>query len=215
MTGELMMLEVADDVEAWRAAGFAVVGDQMVLDGVEFRFTGSTSHESSEEDRGIRGWHLEGISSAGGDLDGLEHLDFDGPIEAAAPAHPNGISGIDHVVVATPHLARTIATFESAGLEARRSRTFRIGETERQQTFFWAGSTIIEMIGIVGEEGGGPATFWGLAVVSDDLDDTAQSLAGKISDPKDAIQPGRRIATIATRELGVSVPVAVMTPHPD
>ena len=30
---------------------------------------------------------------------------------------------------------------------------------------------------------------------------------------KDAVQPGRRIATVRTKELGISVPIALMSPH--
>jgi hypothetical protein len=35
---------------------------------------------------------------------------------------------------------------------------------------------------------------------------------GACNPPKDAVQPGRRIATLRTRELGLSVPIAFMTP---
>lgn len=217
MTRELMMLELADDSTAWEDAGFAVTDDRMMLDGVEFCFVGAGTAEFDSTTRGIRGWHLDGVWKEGGQLDGLvdaaSAVTAPGDSASPAAAHPNGITGIDHLVVATPHLARSIAAFEDAGLEARRTRTFRIADSERQQTFFWAGSTIIEMIGIVGEEGDGPASFWGLAFVSDDLDATAASLTGRISAPKDAIQPGRRIATLDTQALNISVPVAVMTPH--
>lgn len=217
MTRELMMLELADDSSAWRDAGFAVADDRMMLDGVEFCFVGAGADSFDSTTRGIRGWHLDGVWKEGGQLDGLAdaastvapRADSGSPVAA----HPNGITGIDHLVVATPHLPRSIAAFEDAGLEARRTRTFRIADSERQQTFFWAGSTIIEMVGIVGEEGDGPASFWGLALVSDDLDATAAWLTGRISAPKDAIQPGRRIATLDTEALNISAPVAVMTPH--
>lgn len=203
-------MEVADAPEAWQKAGFGVVDDRIVLDGVEFRLNGSHHAEADDANRGIRGWHVDGMTDAS--LDGLALCE--GPsVTPIDTEHPNGVSGIDHLVIATPNLPRTIAAFEDAGLEARRTRTFRLGETERQQTFFWAGSTIIEMVGVVGEQGTGPASFWGLALVSEDLDATAASLDGLISPPKDAIQPGRRIATIDTLALNISIPIAVMTPH--
>lgn len=224
--GDLVVLEIGDDPQAWRNAGFSVTAGAMMLDGVEFRFTGhgvrggdtdrdpvNGGVEDDTRRRGIRGWHLQDISTSGGQLDGL--ADVFGP-QSKTPdraAHPNGIDVIDHVVVATPNLERTIAAFNEIGLDDRRSRTFPVGDTERQQTFFWAGSTIIEMIGVVGESGDGPATFWGLALVSGDLDATAAGLGEFMATPKAAVQPGRRIATLRTRELGISVPVAVMTPH--
>lgn len=204
-------MEVADAPEAWQKAGFGVVDDRIVLDGVEFRLSGSDHAEVDDANRGIRGWHVDGMTDAS--LDGLAACEGPSTGTSAEIEHPNGVSGIDHLVIATPNLPRTIAAFEDAGIEARRTRTFRLGDTERQQTFFWAGSTIIEMVGVVGEQGSGSASFWGLALVSEDLDATAASLDGLISPPKEAIQPGRRIATLDTRALNISVPIAVMTPH--
>ena len=49
--------------------------------------------------------------------------------------------------------------------------------------------------------------------VADDLD-VAVGLLGELAGtPKDAIQPGRRITTLRTRELGMSVRTALITPH--
>lgn len=57
----------------------------------------------------------------------------------------------------------------------------------------------------------GPARFWGLVLIVDDLDAAHELLgADRISAPKDAVQPGRRIATIRT-EVGLGMPVALMT----
>jgi hypothetical protein len=57
----------------------------------------------------------------------------------------------------------------------------------------------------------GPAVFWGLVVNVDDLD-VACAVIGPdlVSAPKDAVQPGRRIATVRT-EAGLGLPVALMT----
>ena len=57
----------------------------------------------------------------------------------------------------------------------------------------------------------GPATFWGLVLIVDDLDAAHELLgADRISVPKDAVQPGRRIATVRS-EVGLGLPVALMT----
>jgi hypothetical protein len=57
----------------------------------------------------------------------------------------------------------------------------------------------------------GPAAFWGLVINVDDID-AAYELLGddRISRPKDAVQPGRRIATISN-DVGLGLPVALMT----
>ena len=57
-----------------------------------------------------------------------------------------------------------------------------------------------------------PAWFWGLVINVEDLDAAAVRIGpdglGAVSD---AVQPGRRIATVRA-ELGLGVPVALMTP---
>ena len=58
----------------------------------------------------------------------------------------------------------------------------------------------------------GPASFWGIVINVDDLDAACALIgADRISAPKDAVQPGRRIATIRG-EVGLGLPVALMTP---
>ncbi len=57
----------------------------------------------------------------------------------------------------------------------------------------------------------GPAAFWGLVVIVDDLDVACELLGpDRISAPKNAVQPGRRIATIRS-DAGLGLPVALMT----
>ena len=56
------------------------------------------------------------------------------------------------------------------------------------------------------------ARFWGLVLNVDDID-AACALLGdeRIGAAKDAVQPGRRIATVSG-EVGLGLPVALMTP---
>jgi hypothetical protein len=59
-----------------------------------------------------------------------------------------------------------------------------------------------------------PAFFWGLAFVAADLDATVATLGEeRVSEVREAIQPGRRIATLR-RGAGLSLPVALMSPRP-
>jgi hypothetical protein len=56
-----------------------------------------------------------------------------------------------------------------------------------------------------------PARLWGLAFLVDDLNRTKQLLGDRLGDPRDAVQPGRRIATLK-RDAGLSFGCAFMTP---
>jgi hypothetical protein len=86
------------------------------------------------------------------------------------------------------------------------------------QAFFRLGEVILEVIEIQpGAPGAGdtdaPARFWGLAFGVDSLERAAELLGEHLSEPRDAVQPGRRIATLR-RSAGVGVPMAFMTPGP-
>ena len=219
--GRLLELQVADDPSAWAAAGFAVDGDRTVIDPVVIRLTGVPVDGGP---RGITGWTLDGVRAEDGSLDGLatqvgtENGDPPGP-DGPHPVHPNGTVGLDHVVVLTPDLDRTIRACEAAGLELRRIRETTANGSPMRQAFFKLGPVVLEVIS--GDVGTGlpaseaPATFWGLAVDADDLDETAARLGSGIGRIKVAVQRGRRIGTIRTKDLGISVAVAAMDHHAD
>jgi hypothetical protein len=55
-----------------------------------------------------------------------------------------------------------------------------------------------------------PAAFWGLVVVVDDLDRLAAELGDRLGEIHDAVQPGRRIASLAEHS-GVTPAFAFMS----
>ena len=56
------------------------------------------------------------------------------------------------------------------------------------------------------------AHFYGLAFTVTDLEAAAALLGDGLGRVKDAVQPGRRIATLRHARYDISVPVALMTP---
>ena len=170
----------------------------------------------SEAGKGLAGWSLCGLGTT--ELDGLPTTRSERQPPAAAPAHPNGIAAIDHVVAITPALERTVAALEAAGLELRRIREEPTPAGAPRQAFFRLGPTILEVVQEPEEaiaRGGGadrPAFFWGLALVAPDLEATAAGLGEHVGEARAAVQPGRRIATLR-RSAGLSLPVALMSPR--
>lgn len=223
-------LVVGDDPAAWTAGGFAVDDDGTVRIGaVRIRLVGR------DHGKRLLGWRLSGIdpdgldqAQSGASVDGatgpespVPATTLDGlptavaPAEPCAPAeHPNGVTEIDHVVLLTPDSARTTAALEGVGFEVRRRRPTDQYGAPMVQTFFRAGPVIIELIGPPEPMGDGPAGFFGLAHVVADLDATAAALGPALGTAKDAVQPGRRIATLRHRDVGMSVATAFMTPEP-
>ena len=201
---QLHEIRVGDEPDAWAAAGFAVVDDSVTIGHTRIALVGNAGG------RGIRSVGIDGVTT---DIDGVAV--HQAPAADEAREHPNGVSHIDHLVVMTEDCDRTTTALEAAGLESRRVRRFEMGGVQRRQTFFWLGDVILELVGADEPEGSSPAHAWGLALTSDDIDRTAAVLDGRCTPPKDAVQPGRRITTIATRDLDISTALAVMTPHPN
>ena len=201
-------LTVADAPAAWRDCGFEVAGEECVVGEVHMRFVAPAGA------RGIVGWSLRGVAST--DLDGLPTVVGERPPPQGAPEHPNGITAIDHVVAISSDLDRTVRALEAAGLDLRRIREEPTPAGAPRQAFFRVGAPILEVVqepAEATEKAGGdrPAFFWGLALVSPDLERTAAFLGDRVGEARDAVQPGRRILTLR-RGAGLSVPVALMTP---
>ena len=202
----IVELTVADEPDAWRTAGFAVDGDTAQVGAIGLRFVGR-----DVASKGILSWTWSDLSGDG-PVDGLR-TETRGSEHATPAAHQNGSTIIDHVVVVTPNLERTVPTFEARGLEVRRVRhTDQYGPAFRQ-VFFRGGETIIELIGpdVPADGDDRDAHFYGLAFTVADLDATALTLGDQLGSIKDAVQEGRRIATLRHRDLAISVPVAFMS----
>lgn len=204
---ELASLVIGDESQAWVDAGFAATGNECRVGQVRLIFVGG------DKRRGIIAWSFRGLAKPIGNLDGIPV----GPAEEAsgdADAHPNGVTELDHVVVTTPDRGRTVAALEAIGLDVRRVRELDgTGHEPATQTFFRLGRPILELVAPADREEG-PAGFFGLAFDVADIDSLPSRYGEGLGPIKQAVQPGRRIATVRHRDLGLSVRVAFMTPDP-
>jgi hypothetical protein len=201
-------LTIADDPAPWVAAGFTVTGDECVIGDVSLRLAGAGAGP------GILEWALRDLASDV--LDGLPTRRSERAVPQPAAAHENGVSALDHVVAVSPALDRTAAALQAAGLDLRRVREEPTPAGAPRQAFFRLGAVILEVVQEPDEviaRGGGierPAHFWGLALLSGDLERTVAAFAPHVSEIRDAVQPGRRIATVR-RAAGFAVPIALMS----
>lgn len=206
MRPRLVTLELGAEPAAWRAAGFSVSADGVVRIGTtDVRLVGGAS--------GWVGWTLSGVVPDGdGTLEGIATRVVaagadDAP--APAPAHPNGVSAIDHLVLATPDTTRTFEALEAAGFALRRVRD---AGPDLRQGFFLFADLVLEVVGPPEPRpDGGVAGLWGVTLVAKDL--TAPAFGPHLSAPRDAVQPGRSIA-VFDRAAGLGTRVALMTPRP-
>lgn len=200
---------VADPAAAWEACGFEVDGDSCVVGETRIRLV-----PPADGAKGVVSWSLRELETT--ELDGLATRQSDRPPPAGRAAHPNGVVALDHLVAISSDLDRTVGALRGAGLDLRRIREEPTPAGAPRQAFFRLGEPILEMVQAPAEaiERTGrdrPAFFWGLAFVAPEIDATVASLGDRVSEVRDAVQPGRRIATLR-RSAGLSLPVALITP---
>jgi hypothetical protein len=203
-------LTLADEPVRWESLGFAVSGATVQLGSVCVELAGRKAG------RGIIDWSLREVASV--ELDGLPTTVSLAPLpHTEMTDHANGIVAIDHVVAMSPDLDRGIGALQAAGLDLRRIREQPTPAGAPRQAFFRLGEVILELVQEPAEvlaarpDGtDGPARFWGLALLSDDLERTVEQLGEHSSEIRTAVQSGRRIATLR-RSAGMAVPIALMS----
>jgi hypothetical protein len=196
-------LRIADEPGAWEALGFTLSDDRLTVGATRIRLLGRGGGE------GICRWLLRDVDTT--ELDGLPTDRSTAP--APAPqAHANRAIAVDHVVVLTPDLDRTVAALQAVGLPLRRRLEPPDAPRPLRMAFLRAGEAVVEVVERAdGAQRDVPAAFWGLVIVVEDLDTVARQAGDRLGAPRDAVQPGRRIATVRP-EAGLSAAVAFMTP---
>jgi hypothetical protein len=229
-------ITLADDPEHWESLGFSLSDAAVQLGSVRVALAGREAGRGilGWSLREIASTELDGLPTTVTEtcVRPTEH-----PAQAQAQAqtdddqshskppsprpatleHPNGITAIDHVVAMSPDLDRSVVALQAAGLDLRRIREHPTPAGAPRQAFFRLGEVILELVQEPAEvvaaraDGpSGPARFWGLALLSKDLDQTVARLGEHSSEIRAAVQPGRRIATLR-RSAGLAVPVALMS----
>ena len=193
-------LTVGGEPEGWLAMGFDIHARVLMLGPVRVELSASAPAGT------IESWALDG-TDVPESVDGLatDSAERGGP----ETQHPNGASAIDHIVVVTPSLERTSDAFAAIGVDCRRVRDAGAGV---RQGFFLVGDVLVEVVESAQVDEAQPARFWGLTAVVADIDRAAALLGERLGRVKDAVQPGRRIATVRPEASG-GLPLALITPR--
>jgi hypothetical protein len=199
-------IAIAGEVAPWHRLGLLTARTDE--DGCEqFPLFGTGIEIDTTGRPGGRRLVMSGVDPELTHLDGIT-VEVRPPHPPLFASHPLGAHTIDHVVIATDSLARTSDALAAAtGAELRRVR--EAGEI--RQGFHRLGGLILEIVERAGLPSG-PANVWGMALVVDELDTACARLGDElVGEPRDAVQPGRRIATVRPA-AGLAIPVALMTP---
>lgn len=202
-------LTIAGAADAWRSIGLTVGGDgEIALFGPGVRIVPPTDGAA-----GIVGWALSGIDP----IDAISTLPTEvvDPVPPSYADHPLGAHELDHVVVLTTSIETTSAAITAAtGCPLKRVR--QVGTIRQGFHRIGPRGLIVELV----ERTAAPApdelgeSFWGLVFNVEDLDAAYDRLGPDLmSAPQDAVQPGRRIATVRS-DVGLGTAVALMTRDP-
>lgn len=199
----LTAVELGADPAAWDGVGFTVENGVVGVGGVAVELT--------RPDGGILGLSFDWLPDGVSEIDGI-------PVSVRAPVsaveHANRVVSIDQVVVSTPDFDRTAKALSAAGLGLRRERIAE-GEGDEgavRQGFVRAGGPVIELVH-TDRVPQGPALGWGLGFICADLEQTAADLEGVVGRLRQAVQEGRRIATVS-RDARLGLPVVLLDPEP-
>jgi hypothetical protein len=207
-------LHIDDDPLAWQSIGLDVdAGGTAQVGMVRLRI-----ERAGDGDRqGLVAWTLAGApSETVTDVDGIPTAHGEPPSLPGLSSNLLGAVAIDHLVMTTPDLDRTIGAIEQRlGLFLRRSREGEAYGRPVRQAFFRMGEVVLEVVGPPEPDpDGGPARLWGLAFTVESLPAAIGFLGGdRVGAAKPATQPGREIATARTA-AGLAVPLALMSGEP-
>ena len=160
----------------------------------------------------ILGWSLRGAPAArlaDGTLDGIPTTASDAAAGGAGLA-PERLALHRPRRAPHPRSGPHHRGAGSIGLTPRGERDSDTYGAPMRQVFFRMGEVILELIGQIDAAGEGVPGFFGLAMTVADLDAAGQLLGEHLGNAKDAVQEGRRIATLRHREVGMSVATAFM-----
>lgn len=208
---EVATLTIAEDPSSWAEAGFTVDDDGTCR-------VGHVTLELAGRDagNGLVGWSLRGLPDGDVDLDGFPTRATDR--DRAEPAsHRCSAVAVDHVVLLTDDLERTVAAAAHAGLTPRRWRNHTLPDgAEARQVFFRAGQVILELVG-PRQRPARPrpgVRSYGLAITAVDIDAARAAMGDALGPSRPAVQPGRLIATVRRGAFGITTPLALMSPPP-
>ena len=160
----------------------------------------------SDFEPGFVSWTL-GQAAVSESPDGLVTTFDDRVVARASTSSIIDVLGIDHVVVMTNDLERTTSAISRVTGEPLK-RVREAGDGIRQG-FHRLGSVVVEVVENVRVT---QTHLWGFVLTVGNLDDVVAHMGPDvIGSPRDAVQPGRRIATIRSG-VGLGVPVALITP---
>ncbi|MDP7068032.1 MAG: hypothetical protein QF637_10455 [Acidimicrobiales bacterium] len=202
MNPSIAELHVSDDPIAWERVGFRVETDRCLV--------GTTGVVFRDGQPGIHSWALRDAQPS--EFGPIPTSFVESPTPSPSPAHPNGSIGFHHVVLMVPEFERGRSALTDAGVIVSPGQAFGSSDKQLLRSAPQMGDIDLELIGPVKEDRSRRWELWGLVIAVEDIDGTADLLGDLLGRIKPAVQPRRRIATLA-RSAGLGVAIAFLGPE--
>ena len=205
---KLKRLFVANPPHVWESMGFKIVGNQVQLGNVIIQLV-----EKVCVCNPVVGWDWENlVASKPSHIDGIPLLNDKVDNVTEDVQHMNNSIAVDHVVLKTFNVEKTIKCMNEIGLEVRKRVVHQSKGME--QVFFKAENTILEVISSLEASNSVQDSYiWGITFVTSDIITLHKNLEGSTKVPYDAVQIGRKFTTLDNLKHGTKVRIAFISPH--
>lgn len=220
---------ITDNDSAWEQVGFNINAADKYADFGEIRLW----FKPGSGGKGITSWGFANLDVAASNCNTstlcgipmINQSNMDKIIDDTSYGHPNGVVGIDHIVISTKNPQWVENEFLRLGIKKKRETTNnKLGIS---YSFYRPGKTILEVISTVADinneivpsviettEMALPGTYiWGITFVTKDIDFTHKALVDLTKLPWDAVQKGRKITTLNSQKANISTKVAFISQH--
>ena len=184
---------------SWNGAGFKAVNGVVALSDIDVLFVKGTG--------GLIEWGWDKLPEGMTSICGVPAFRYED--KNTIQKQPNGVLSVDHIVLHSNDAEYVKNEFAKLNMTPRAQRDdIYPGIT---QIFYRPEKGVVIEV-VVNKDF--PKTFlWGMTLVVEDIDIAKQLLKDNSSNPKKAIQPGRRILTVRGAQLNIETNMAMMTPH--
>jgi hypothetical protein len=211
-------LLIADKKSSWESIGFLVDSKNEVhFNEVSIKLCGDEPEKYKIPSHGgIFAWNWSGISNSLETIDGIPILrdKGEGSSKPDTPAldHPNGVNGIDHIVLNSFNFEKTEKEMENLGVQLRQ----KFSPGNLNMAFYRPRTMTIEVLANKAdkpEETQEKKSFlWGITFATKDISATHTYLKDLTKPPHDAVQKGRKFMTLQKTPL-ISTKIGFISPY--
>ena len=204
---KITALKTSDPRSTFAQVGFNLSNDEVIsLNDVDIIFD-----ESQGSHAGLISWGWSELPEGVTEVAGIPAFVWEKrKVDDESSHHKNTVVSVDHIVLHTNNKDKIKAKLRALGMEPRRERSDIY--PDMTQIFYRPGNgPILEVV--ANDHFSDVNYLWGATLVVEDMKCAKKELGNYATEPKSALQPGRKIMTLRHDSLHFRTNMAFMTPH--